>query len=318
MSREAERFAADCARIGLGKGERIGLAVSGGPDSLALLLLAAEAFPGRCLAATVDHGLRREAAAEAAMVAAVCRSRGVPHATLAVTLDRRGEGIQAAARRARYAALEGWASEQGAGVVMTAHHADDQAETILMRLARGAGIGGLAGIRPNRPLGPVRLLRPLLGWRKAALIDIVEAAGLEPAADPSNRDPRHDRTRVRQLLAEAPLLDARRIASVAPALADAEAAIAWGLDQAAARIVRKDGAVSIDPGGLPREIRRRLLLRIVGELAPTARPHGPELLRLLTALQGGQVATLAGLRFEPGPPWRISHAPPHRRHDRSV
>ena len=158
---------------------RIALAVSGGPDSLALLLLGAAACDD-VVVATVDHGLRREAAGEARMVAGLCRRLGVPHETLPVEVAGDG-GPQAAARDARYAALEGWAIAAGAGALATAHHVDDQAETVLLRMARGAGVAGLAGVRPLRRLASgLALVRPLLGWRRAELGAIVAAAGALP------------------------------------------------------------------------------------------------------------------------------------------
>jgi tRNA(Ile)-lysidine synthase len=143
------------------------VAVSGGPDSLALLLLAHAAMPGLVEAATVDHGLRSESADEAAFVAEICGKLGVPHATLKVTV---GAGnLQAEARAARYAALAGWMAERGLAALATAHHADDQAETLILRLNRGSGVAGLAGVRARGLVPGTRLplLRPLLGWRRA-------------------------------------------------------------------------------------------------------------------------------------------------------
>src|SRR4051812_14140111 len=140
-----ERFTRDLAALGAVEGP-LTVAVSGGPDSLALLLLTA-AGPMPVLAATVDHRLRAENAGEAAFVADTCRDLGVAHEILPVTVERDGDGLQAAARHARYAALAGWMDRHGATVLLTAHHADDQAETLLMRLQRGSGVRGLAGIR---------------------------------------------------------------------------------------------------------------------------------------------------------------------------
>lgn len=176
--------------------------------------------------ATVDHGLRPESADEAAFVADLCRDLGVPHATLTVDV---GEGnLQAEARRARYAALHAWARERGLGSIATAHHADDQAETVLMRLNRGSGMGGLSGIR--RETYPfedgMAVIRPLLGWRKADLEQIVAAAGIAPVLDPSNQNLDFDRVRVRKLLAENDWLDPQAIARSAAHLASAEAILA--------------------------------------------------------------------------------------------
>jgi len=141
------RFAAG---LGAHREPALAVAVSGGPDSLALMLLA-HAVPGLTVTAlTVDHGLRPEAAEEARFVAALAAARGIAHHILPVRVEDCGQGVQAAARAARYAALGGWCASAGVGLLATAHHADDQAETLLMRLARGAGVGGLAGIRRKR------------------------------------------------------------------------------------------------------------------------------------------------------------------------
>lgn len=286
-------------------GARIGLAVSGGPDSLALLLLAAAERPGQVRAATVDHGLRTGARAEAEAVARICAERDIPHDIL--TVDVAGS-LQAAARTARYSALAGWCQAHGLGYLATAHHLDDQAETVLMRLARGAGLAGLSGIRAERPLAPgVRLVRPLLGLRKAELEAIVAAAGLTPAYDPSNDDPRFDRTAARRLLAGTDLFDPARIAHSAAILAEAEAALAWAAERLEAERVTP---VGIDPEGLPPELLRRLILRQFARFGVA--PGGPELARLIAALQAGRAATLGGVKVTPGRLWRFAPAPPRR------
>jgi len=140
---------------------RLAVAVSGGPDSMALLALAAAAFPGQVVAATVDHGLRAGSADEAAMVARWCEGAGVPHATLAVDdAPERGENLHDWARARRYRLLGDWAVSAGDALLATAHHADDQAETFLMRAARGSGVAGLAGIRAVQLLPQNDLTRP--------------------------------------------------------------------------------------------------------------------------------------------------------------
>jgi tRNA(Ile)-lysidine synthase len=302
------RFASSLDRLGVPPDAAIGVAVSGGPDSLALLLLAADARPGLVRAATVDHGLRPEARAEADRVAAICASIGVPHEILTVTVEG---SVQAGARAARYAALAEWCATSGLGWLATAHHADDQAETLLMRLNRGAGLAGLAGVREKRGLREgVTLIRPLLDWRKTELEVI--AAHLSPALDPSNADPAFDRTAVRALLAGTAWLDPERLAASAAHLAVAEAALAWATDRAFAdrACAEQVTGTSLDPDGLPAEIVRRLVLRIFAALGEA--PRGPELARLIAALRDGRAATLGGIKATPGRCWTFAPAPRRR------
>ena len=291
----------------------LGLAVSGGPDSLALLLLSASARPGQVRVATVDHGLRAESAAEAALVAACCAELGVPHEVLTVTVAR-GASLQAQAREARYAALADWAERHGLAAVAAGHHADDQAETLLMRLARGSGVGGLRGIREERRLrGGIRLVRPLLTFRKAELVALVEAAGWEAVNDPSNADERHDRTRVRALLAANPWLNPERLARSANALGEADEALDEQLHMLASAHLEPDasGAWIRAVYTVPREMRRRLLLMAL-ELFSTC-PSGPELDRVMAALGEGRTVTIgAALVSRRGGSWRVEPAPPRR------
>ena len=156
---ETDRFRDDVVRLLGHEPDHLGLAVSGGIDSLALLLLAGTAFSDRIWVATVDHRLRAESAAEAEYVAGVCTRLGVPHDTLIPSVPITGN-IQSGARAARYALLDQWRDENSLPWIATAHHLDDQAETVLMRLNRGSGIGGLASIRPVHG----HVIRPLLGW----------------------------------------------------------------------------------------------------------------------------------------------------------
>src|SRR5690606_4468682 len=257
------RFAAECTRLwpaGDVPGLKLGLAVSGGPDSLALLLLAAAARPGGVEAATVDHGLRPEAAAEAEMVAELCSRLGVPHRTLAVRLAP--GNLQDQARRARYDALGEWARERGAQALATAHHADDQAETVLMRLNRASGLAGLAGIRARGtwPSTGLTLFRPLLGWRKAELKALVASTGLIPAQDPSNADPRFDRARLREALATADWLDPAAIARSASHLAEAEEALDWAARREWDEKVRElDGSYRWSSSSVPRTVQIRVV-----------------------------------------------------------
>jgi tRNA(Ile)-lysidine synthase len=313
---QVQRFRDDLAAAAGDVPDRLGLAISGGPDSLALLLLAAAALPGRTAAATVDHGLRAEAAAEARLAADICAELGVPHVVLRPGwAEPPDANVQAAAREARYAALAGWAEAQAIGVVATGHHADDQAETLLMRLARGAGLSGLAGVRPARPIGgAVLLVRPLLGWRRDELAGIVRRSGIQAADDPANRDPRYDRTHVRALLGSAGWLDPRRLAAAAANLGEAEAALDWCAGKLWDERAREAGhGLLLDTSGLPRELQRRLLMKAIARLGG-AEPPGPKLIRLLDDLEAGRPGTLAGLTIRPGAEgWSLAPAPPRRR-----
>jgi tRNA(Ile)-lysidine synthase len=189
----------------LGEVKRLLVAVSGGPDSMALLHLAADwhrAGGSVICAATVDHGLRADARAEAEQVAQWCAALGVEHEILTWQGEKPHTRLQERARQARYDLLFAHAREIGADVVVTAHHADDQAETILFRLLRGSGIAGLAGMEATRAHADRRLARPLLGHTKAELVSLCETRRQAFFQDPSNQDPRFARTQLRQLLPE--------------------------------------------------------------------------------------------------------------------
>lgn len=293
---------------------RIGIAVSGGPDSLALLLLAHAARPGKIEAATVDHGLRQESAQEAAMVADLCARLNVAHKVLLADWPQPpSANLQAAARTMRYRLLNDWAIDRQLSGVATAHHADDQAETLLMRLARGSGVAGLGGSRTRRRLSEqVALVRPLLGWRKKELASLMQEAGLTPVDDPSNRDAKHDRTRARELLEMTDWLDPARLALSASAIHDADVAINWALAPLIeSRISREGELLFVDPADLPREFKRRLLLAAFAELA-AQQARGPELMRVIEALDAGKTVTLSGLRLVGGNRWQLTVAAPRR------
>jgi tRNA(Ile)-lysidine synthase len=306
----AERFRADLETLTGPTPARLGVAVSGGPDSLALLLLAHAAFPGRVRAATVDHRLRPESASEARFVASICAGLGIPHAILAADAPVEGN-LQSAARALRYRLLGRWTAEAEIGWLLTAHHADDQAETLAMRLDRGAGLSGMSGIRAVAEIGGLRVARPLLGWRRAELEAIVAAAGIEAIADPSNRDDRFDRARIRKRLAEADWLDPLAAARSAAALAEADDALDWAAARLfEERVARHGDGFTLDPSGIPAELRRRIVLRLLRD-SPDP-PRGDAVQRLLATLAGGGTATLAGVKCEGGALWRFSPAPPRR------
>lgn len=303
-------FRRDCERL-TGAGVKLGLAVSGGPDSLALLLLAHAAFPGAAEAATVDHGIRPESGAEAAFVAGICGGVGVPHAILSADAPIAGN-VQSGARALRYRLLATWAKAGGMDWILTAHHREDQAETLIMRLNRGAGLSGLSGVRASTHIAGAAVARPLLGWPRAALADIVERAGIDPVRDPSNVDERYDRARLRRQIAEADWIESAAWVRSVDALAEAEAAIEWTADRLLEeRIESVAGGVTLDPADLPPELRRRLLLRLLALLAPGEEPpRGEPVQRLLTTLGAGNTATLAGVKCTGGAVWRFVPAPP--------
>jgi tRNA(Ile)-lysidine synthase len=307
---QARLIAATQALVGDDPTARFGVAVSGGPDSMALLYLANRAFAGRVLAITIDHGLRPASADEAAMVARWCAGQGIVHHV--ATPDSLPTGnIQAWARTQRYAQIEQWRALQGIDWIMTAHHADDQLETLLMRLNRGSGVGGLAGVRGRT--GTV--IRPLLGVRKAVLQQLVDDEALPHVHDPSNADLRFDRASLRAALAGADWLNPEAATRSASALAEAEAALDWTVRMLAADHIRRDGAQwRLDRTDLPREYLRRLTLHMLHAAAPDAAlPRGDALDRAISAAQVGGQANLGDWLLQGGPVWTLFPAPPRTR-----
>ena len=228
----AAEFAASLGALAPSRG--LAVALSGGPDSLALLYLAARWAKRRrrvrLLAFTVDHGLRPESAGEALLAACMAKSLGVDHRILTWTGGKPSTGIQAAARAARYRLLAEAARVEGVEDILVAHHQDDQAETFLLRLARGSGVDGLAAMAPARdvPGAPdIRLLRPLLGFSHARLLTTLERAGLEAINDPSNENPRFDRVKARRMLKELAVLGLgpERLADTAATMARVRVAL---------------------------------------------------------------------------------------------
>jgi tRNA(Ile)-lysidine synthase len=288
------------------------LAVSGGPDSTALMWLAARwrdalPHPPRLIAVTVDHGLRPESVREALGVKRLARTLEVEHRTLRWTGAKPKTGIQEAARNARYRLLADVARKAGATHVLTAHTLDDQAETVLFRLARGSGLGGLRGMALEAPLpsfrpgpwgGPgmpdLRLLRPLLPIAKSRLVATLAAAKVPFADDPSNRDARFTRPRLRELMPglAAEGLDARRFAALAGRMDRANQAIEQAVDQALARLSpgpwNTHDAIVFLPGfaNLPAEIALRALGRAIARVG-----EGPIELGKLEALHTALVAS---------------------------
>lgn len=313
LAAEAARFRDDLtAVLGGPPAAPVLLAVSGGPDSMAMLRLAVEAGVP-VAAATVDHRLRPAAAAEATLVAAQCAALGVAHATLVPDAPIAGASVQAQARRARYALLAREAATVGAAAIATAHHIDDQAETFLMRAARGSGLAGLAGVRPAATIAGARVVRPLLDWRRAELRAIVRRLDVPFVDDPANHDPAHDRTRFRRLLDANEWLGPPQLARAAAALAEADADMRATADWLwASRAAERDQAVRIDVAGLPRELRRRLARRAIRHVNAAA-ADSANVEAMLDALAAGRRVTLAEVLATPhGEEWRFRPAPPRR------
>ncbi|KQQ85944.1 tRNA lysidine(34) synthetase TilS [Aureimonas sp. Leaf324] len=283
---------------------RLLLGVSGGPDSLALLLAAA-ALPLDVSVATVDHGLRAEAAGEARFVAAVCRDLGLPHRTLVWRPSETPWGnLMAAAREARYGLLGTEAIRTGADAILVAHHADDQIETHLLARERGALGAALAGMRAWRDLEPgLVLIRPFLDLSKRALVEAVARAGLSPVEDPTNADMHYRRARVRAELAG----DRHQAAELRAAIARA-AGLRTAEDAVTTAAIRRAGGegrlrvddvgvVVFEPAPGDEALWPRILTAAGGALHP---PERAAVERLREALvRGGRAATLSGSRVEP-------------------
>ena len=298
------------------------LAVSGGPDSTALMVLAARwrAALGkglRLVAVTIDHGLRAESRREARAAKTLAAQLGMRHRTMRWTGDKPATGLQEAARAVRYRLLAAAARAAGARHVLTAHTLDDQAETVLLRMARGSGLTGLGAMARETMLAdpserrhaaePLLLVRPLLELPKARLIATLVASRIAYCEDPSNVDPRFTRARWREVM---PVLageglDARRLALLARRLRRAEAAIEFAVAVAAGAVsqaVWPDGApIVLDAEKfirLPEEVALRVLGRAIVHAA------GELPLRL------GRLEALYGLLERPNS--ASNSAPPHR------
>jgi tRNA(Ile)-lysidine synthase len=275
----------------------VGVAVSGGGDSVALLLMLAETGARPLHAVTVDHGLRPESAAEAGAVAALCAARGIPHASPRWDEPEGAGNLQDRARAARRRLIAGWARGEGIGVVALGHTLDDQAETFLLRLARGSGVDGLSAMAPVTRAEGMVWVRPLLGARRAALRDWLAARGVAWAEDPSNLDPRFERVRARAAL---PLLEplglgAERLAGTAAAMGRARAALEAATAELAGRALAEGAAgdLTLDPealAGVPAEIRLRLIAAALAWVSGARyRPRLARLEAALAAIEAGRV-----------------------------
>lgn len=263
----------------------VALAVSGGADSLALMLLAQRWAAGvagapRLIVYSVDHGLRPEAADEVAMVLRAAAGLGLSARGLAWLGDKPQTGLQEAARIERYRLMGAAMAEDGATLLLTAHHRQDQAETVLMRMAHGSGIEGLRGMAAMAEIEGVRVHRPLLGIDPSALHAVVEQAGMAPAQDPSNSDPHYERVRWRQALPQLAALglDAATLGVFADRMGEADAAIAQMAEGCFAEIVQLDGfgaaRIELAPFvGLSPAISTRLLGRVLNIVGGRQKPR---------------------------------------------
>lgn len=297
----AEGLAAALAPIATCKA--IGLAVSGGADSLALMVLVRRwlrdlAKPPAVYVYSVDHGLRPEARAEVAMVVDEAERLGFAARALSWDGVKPATGVQEAARLARYGLIGQAMAADGAEVLLTAHHINDQAETVLMRLAHGSGLDGLSGMQPFSRVEDVPIFRPLLGVDPKVLRAVVEAEGLVPAEDPSNSDPHYERVRWRRALPKlAELgLDADALFRFSERAAQAEEALAITARISFDEIVRLDGfgAAEIDAGqfdSVPKAIADRILARVLRIVGGQQKPRALSVVeRLREALVAGDVS----------------------------
>ncbi|MFZ0098856.1 MAG: tRNA lysidine(34) synthetase TilS [Gemmobacter sp.] len=285
----------------------IGVAVSGGGDSMALLHLVWQLAPqagARVQAVTVDHGLRPESAEEAHMVARFCEGLGISHAVLRWRGPAPTGNLMDQARQARRELIADWAQTRGIGHVFLGHTADDQAETFLMTLARRSGIDGLAGLRPDWVEDGIHWHRPLLGQGREALRDHLRGAGVPWVDDPSNDNDRFSRVRARKALrCLAPLgLVADDIAAAASHLAMARQVIVGAVhDWATRHVTQAAGALVFSSDALaeaPAELRRRLLISVLRWIGGASYPpREADLARLIAGLLSGRDATLGGVRF---------------------
>jgi tRNA(Ile)-lysidine synthase len=287
---------------GVGAGERVVVGCSHGPDSLALAdAIVALAGPLGLAGVTlvyVNHGLRPEAAEEGERVRAFAAAAGVDAEVVGVEVTRAGRGLEDAARGARHRALAAVARARGARWIALGHTADDQAETLLMRLLRGAGPAGLAGIPRTRGL----VVRPLLALSRADVLAYLAARGLEPSLDLSNADESYLRNRVRArllpaLAAENPRA-AQALARAAASQRELADALAWmvSLARRAARVEETPGRRRVPAGPiarLPAAVGKRLLIDLAAELGVAlAAPHVDALWRLLG--RGGELSLPGG------------------------
>lgn len=285
----------------------IGVAVSGGSDSLALLHLLNDWGRAKIVAATVDHGLRKEAAEEAAYVGRICAALNIPHDTLRWTAWNGSGNVQDEARRARYGLLARWGKKRGVDFVTLGHTRDDVAETFLMRLARKSGVDGLAAMAARANKNGMRFDRPLLDVSRADLRHYLHETGVAWVDDPSNDNDAFDRVRARQLLENLGEMGITSdvLGSVAAKLRAERSALGQAVYELADRITHEEaGDVIIDAKRFSiahPELQRRLLnvaLQWVASADYT--PRHDALMEVAQAIDMRQTKTLHGCLITAG------------------
>jgi tRNA(Ile)-lysidine synthase len=291
-------------QIGPGRHDRIGVAVSGGSDSLGLMVLLndlAQDLNTRIFAVTVNHGLRAEAADEAAQVAQIAQSLSIPHDVLHWSPPKGAGNFHDQARRARYDLMAEWGAQKGISIIALGHTADDQAETFLMRLSRASGVDGLAAMKRDWRQGGLSFVRPVLDLRREDLRGVLRRRGISWVEDPSNDDPKYDRARARQAMTHlTPLgISTATLTQVADNLGSIRKALDWYSFTEAQKHVRIDaGDVVIYQSGLrilPDEITRRLLQHSLKWITGAEYPARGRAVELLAeGLRSGRGMTLGG------------------------
>ncbi len=307
-SGDPEAHLLEIAALCCAEGSALGVMVSGGGDSMALLHLLHRAAVAQGVwieAITIDHGLREGARAEAEMVATFCAARGIPHQ---ISLWQRGKvagNLMDEARRARYQIAETWADARGLSQIAVGHTADDQAETFLIGLSRQAGIDGLSRMRGQWRQGDVTFVRPLLAIPRAELRDYLRRHAIQWADDPTNEDSHYTRVKARNTLAAlAPLgITATTLAAVSDNLETARLALVRQVQTAAQSIAQTEAGVLSIPGptflSQPEEIQRRLLITALRWISGAGYPPRESgLMAVQTAIAAGKDATLGGVRFK--------------------
>lgn len=285
---------------------RVGVAVSGGGDSMALLHLL-QGCGAELEVATVDHGLRAGSKAEAEAVAAYCAAQGLPHEILSWTRSDTKGNLQAEARKARQRLLAEWGQRRGLPAICLGHTRDDQAETVLLRLIRGSGIDGLSAMAPERHFLGIAFLRPLLAMGGQELRDHLRAHGVQWFDDPSNENPEFDRVRVRQALESlAPLgLTAEALAATAGRLQATRGFLAQQTEALGRSCLgfSDAGAVTVNLVAYREaheDLRHRLLGAVLRHVGRTEYPPRRErLVEFEQKMLAGEAATLNGCETRP-------------------